>query len=198
VIVTVPGAGAANSASASSSESALPPPPTSPFSEPERKLAPPPPAGPLNPYATPQNIFAEAPFQPPSGADAVERARWRLIGPAIGMILFALSGLGFMALVGIVVALDPNRIFKEVGPDPAERAGAYGFFVAYFSVGLLSRLVQIAGAIAMLRVRGYVLAMAGAISALVPCEIYCCIPCAPFGIWALIMLLSWDVKRAFR
>jgi len=114
------------------------------------------------------------------------------------MILFALAGLGFMALVAVVFAVDPNRIFKEVGPDPAERVGAYGFLIAYFTLGLLSRCVQLAGAIAMLRVRGYSLAMAGAISAMIPCEIYCCLPCLPFGIWGLVMLLSWDVKRAFR
>jgi hypothetical protein len=157
----------------------------------------PPGAGPLNPYAAPQSVFAPDLFHPISGPQLIERARFRLLGPAIGMILFALCGLAFMAMIGAVVAVDPNRLFKEVGNDPAERAGAYGFFIAYFSVGLISRLVQIAGAIAMLRVRGYGLAMAGAISALVPCEVYCCIPSLPFGIWGVVMLLNTDVKRAF-
>ena len=196
-VVSVPGATAATSAGGQPGESTFPPPPISPFAERETKATPLPAAGPLNPYATPQNIFAEGPFQPSSGPDSTERARWRLIGPAIGMIVFALTGLAFMALVVIALLVDPDRILREVGPDPAERAGAYGFIAAYFSIGLLSRLTQIAGAIAMLRLRGYTLAMAGAISTLIPCEIYCCIPCLPFGIWALIALMNRDVKRAF-
>jgi hypothetical protein len=114
------------------------------------------------------------------------------------MIVFALTGLGFMALLGGVLATEPNVVFKDIGPDPAERAGAYGFFVAYFTVGLLTRVMQLLGAISMLRVRGYSLAMVGAISALFPCEIYCCLPSLPLGIWALIVLSSADVKRAFR
>ena len=151
-----------------------------------------------NPYAPPANIFAADPFQPVSPAVTAERVRSRLLAPAIGMIIFALTGLLFMAMVAVGMMADPNRVFRDVGDDPARRAGAIGFFVAYFSVGLITRLVQLVGAIAMLRVRGYSLAMVGAIATVIPCEVYCCIPCLPFGIWALIVLNSAEVKVAFR
>jgi hypothetical protein len=39
--------------------------------------------------------------------------------------------------------------------------------------------------------------MTGAISALIPCEVYCWIPSLPFGIWALIVLNNAEVKAAF-
>jgi hypothetical protein len=158
-----------------------------------------PPAGAaMNPYAPPANVFAQDPFQQLPAPMAAERARSRLLAPAIGMIVFAVAGLGFMALVAVGFALDPNGVFKNVGDDPAQRVGAYGFFVAYFTVGLLTRVLQLLGAIAMLRGRGYRLALAGAISTVIPCEVYCCLPCLPFGIWALIVLNNRDVKAAFR
>jgi hypothetical protein len=151
-----------------------------------------------NPYASPTNIFAADPFQPVSAAVTAERVRSRLLVPSIGMIVFALTGLLFMAMVAVGMMADPNQVFQNVGDDPAKRAGAIGFFVAYFSVGLITRLVQLVGAIAMLRVRGYSLALAGALATVIPCEVYCCLPCLPFGIWALVVLNSAEVKAAFR
>jgi hypothetical protein len=96
-----------------------------------------------------------------------------------------------------MATVDPDVLFRDVGPDPAERAGAIGFLVAYFGVGFLTRALQILGAIAMLRQRGYGLAMAGAICGLIPCEYFCCLPSLPFAIWALIVLNSAEVKAAF-
>src|SRR3954453_20099424 len=64
-----------------------------------------------NPYAPPANIFAADPFQPVSPAVTAERVRSRLLAPAIGMIVFALTGLLFMALVAVGMVADPNRVF---------------------------------------------------------------------------------------
>lgn len=113
------------------------------------------------------------------------------------MIVFALTGLAVMALVAIMATIDPELLFREVGRDPAERAGAFGFWIAYFGVGFLTRALQILGAVAMLRQRGYGLALAGAIAGLIPCEYICCLPSLPFAIWALIVLNSGEVKAAF-
>lgn len=153
----------------------------------------PPAPTPVNPYAPPE-VTASQQWQP---AAPKEQARARLIIPAIGMIVFALLGLSFMGLAGIGMAANPKEMFPNVEQDPAGRAGAVGFIVAYFTVGFLSRIVQLLGAIAMLRVRGYSLAMAGAICAIIPCDVYCCLPCFPLGIWALIALNSAQVKAAF-
>jgi len=161
------------------------PAPTNPFAEQSLPYA-----IPLNPYASPVAPTSTLPL--PS-----EQARRKLMVPAIAMIVMALPALGMMALLGVVMAVEPDEIFKNQGQDPAEQIGAYGFFAAYFTIGLVTRVLQILGAIAMLRVRGYGLAMAGAISAIIPCEIYCCLPCLPFGIWALVVLNNQQVKAAF-
>jgi hypothetical protein len=168
---------------------------------------PPPEKPPANPFADQPLLQSTMnPYAPPAGPAmqawpaqmTKEQARARLLGPAIGLIVFAIAGLGFMALLGIVMVADPDEVFKDVGQDPAEKAGAVGFFAAYFTVGLVTRIVQLLGAIAMLRARGYALAMAGAICAIIPCEIYCCLPCLPLGIWALAVLNNAQVKAAFQ
>ncbi|MBN1590539.1 MAG: hypothetical protein JW888_13575 [Pirellulales bacterium] len=50
----------------------------------------------------------------------------------------------------------------------------------------------------MLRLRSYALAMTAAILAIIPCFYPCCIPGAPFGIWAVIVLADGNVRAAFR
>jgi hypothetical protein len=54
----------------------------------------------------------------------------------------------------------------------------------------------LAGAICMLRLRIYPLAMTGAIVAMLPC-FNCCLVGLPFGIWALVVLNRPEVKHAF-
>lgn len=138
----------------------------------------------LNPYATPAELH-QPNWQTPL---TIDQARARLLGPAIGMFLCALAGLGFMALAALGALTD----------NPAEDVIANGFFVGYFIFGMVSRVVQLAGAVAMWRVQNYSLAMTGAVCALVPCEMFCCLPSLPFGIWGLIVLNNAAVKAAFR
>jgi hypothetical protein len=150
-----------------------------------------------NPYASPS--AAGAYFQPAKPAyGSREAVRPWLLGPAIGSTIIAVCGLVFMAMVVLGMTLDPNQVFKDAPQDPAERAGFYGFFVIYFAGGLITRLIQLVGAISLFRVRGYGLAMAAMICALLPCDVYCCIFSLPFGIWGLIMLNKPDVKAAFQ
>jgi hypothetical protein len=155
-----------------------------------------PPASP-NPYAAPANPSAPDPFHTLTGPELAGRAHSKLILPGIGMIVFALTGLAVMALVAIMATLDPDMLFRDVGPDPAEKVGAISFLIAYFGVGFLTRALQILGAIAMLRQRGYGLALSGAVCGLIPCEYFCCLPSLPFAIWALIVLNSAEVRAAF-
>jgi hypothetical protein len=200
-VVMVPGGGGSAGASPSL-EPALPAGSRSPFAESRAPLSSLEPKrdtpAPLNPYATPANPFAHDPFQTVPSADLAQRAYWKLLWPAVGLIVFGLLGLAFMALVGFGFAMDPDIFFGNVDRDPAQRAGAIGFLVAYFTVGFVTRVLQLLGAIAMIRQRGYGLALAAGISALIPCEIYCCLPSFPLGVWALIMLNSAEVKAAFK
>jgi hypothetical protein len=152
---------------------------------------------PVNPYAPPNPMANYGHFGQPQRMP-IDTARAWLLGPAIGMIVGSALGLIFMAFATIGLAADPNGVFDQAPQDPAESAGFYGFLFAYFIGGFLTRLIQIIGAIAMLRVRGYSLAMAGAICAVIPCDVYCCILCLPFGIWGLISLNNAQVKSAFQ
>jgi hypothetical protein len=151
---------------------------------------------PVNPYAPPNpaaNYFQ--PMKPAFGSrDAVRP--W-LLGPAIGSVIFAVCGLGFMSMVVLGLSINPDQLMEDAPQDPAEQIGFYGFFVVYFAGGLITRLIQLIGAIALFRVRGYSLAMAAMICALLPCDVYCCIFCLPIGIWGLIVLNKPEVKAAF-
>ena len=60
----------------------------------------------------------------------------------------------------------------------------------------LSALVAYAGW-QMRQLRNWGLSMAGAIVAMIPCS-GCCLLGLPIGIWAIVVLIDNDVKRAFR
>jgi hypothetical protein len=73
-----------------------------------------------------------------------------------------------------------------------------GFLNWDCGVSLFLNLLTFAGALQMLRLRGYGLAVLGSIAALNPFNIPCCLVQAPFGLWALIVLLNGDVRRGFQ
>ena len=52
------------------------------------------------------------------------------------------------------------------------------------------------GAIKLMRLQSYGLAMAACIVAMLPCQC-CCLFGLPFGIWALVVLSKPEVKSAF-
>src|SRR5437016_3807923 len=63
--------------------------------------------------------------------------------------------------------------------------------VAYYTmlcgaIGLALNLLTVLGAVMMMRLRGYGLAMLGSILALNPLNAPCCLLEMPFGLWALI------------
>jgi hypothetical protein len=63
-------------------------------------------------------------------------------------------------------------------------------------VGLLLNLLMVIGGLKMKSLSGYGLAMTGSIVAIIPCGGCACFA-IPIGIWALVVLLNSDVKRAF-
>ena len=154
-------------------------------------------SAPLNPYAASPLVTPE-PWSSLPRQQLLEQTRQKLLWPAVGMLFCAVSGLGIMALAGFGFASDPEVLFRSLDNEPTQRAGALGFIVTYFTVGFATRTLQLLGALAMIRQTGYGLAYAGALSALIPCEIYCGIPSFPLGIWALVVLHQLDVKAALR
>ena len=54
------------------------------------------------------------------------------------------------------------------------------------------------GAMKMMRLENYGLAMAASIIAMVPCLSPCCCLGIPVGIWSIVVLTNAEVKAAFR
>lgn len=63
-------------------------------------------------------------------------------------------------------------------------------------MGLIANLLVIVGAMKMRSLSGYPLALTGAIAGIIPVGGCCCLT-MPLGIWALVVLVNQDVKRAF-
>lgn len=164
---------------------------TAELADPDRRSAP------LNPYAAFPLVTPE-PGSSLSRQQLLEQTRHKLLWPGTGLLFCAVSGLGIMALAGFGFASNPEVLFDSLSPEPTQRAEALGFIATYFTVGFATRTLQLLGAVAMIRQTGYGLAYAGALSALIPCEIYCGIPSFPLGIWALMVLHQVDVKAALR
>jgi hypothetical protein len=131
-------------------------------------------------------------------------------GPAIALLVVAILGILF-ALAALVNSLrtDPGAVVAQaqkqnpqMNAEQAEwlsKVGEYGTKggAAYDGVLLLASVLVLFGAIQMLKLRSYGLAMTGSILSLIPCISPCCILGIPFGIWSLIVLLRPEVKQAF-
>jgi hypothetical protein len=147
---------------------------------------------PVNPYATPA---VAPPLDYGSGLGGTlsrDEARIRLFGPAIGLIMTVVVGTCFLLLFLLGVILDPKALQR--GP---EGPGFAIFLGSVFVGGLLAHMVQLIGAIAMLRVRGKIWAMLGTAASFIPCNFYCCWLAFPFSIWGAIILANPDVRAAF-
>jgi len=69
--------------------------------------------------------------------------------------------------------------------------------IASAAVGFVVNLLTVIGAFMMRSLKGYGLAMTGAIAGIVPMGGCCCLT-LPFGIWALVVLVNADVKAGFK
>ena len=138
----------------------------------------------------------------------------RVKGPATGLIvlaglsiaweLFNLLGtaLGFMAgIMEKVVEMMPPETPPEVRQALLGNAGNAGSLILTYVFGVIALGVYafvLYGALQMLKLRSWVLAVAASIVAMVPCiGSCCCFVGLPLGIWSLVVLMNRDVKAAF-
>jgi hypothetical protein len=126
-----------------------------------------------------------------------QRAASRLAGPAISLIVVSLLSLGYWCVcapVGIVGTLnDQNR------QNLPEAQRTLNLFIQVFSI---IAVVIVNGFIVISSIQkknasSYGVTMAAAIGSVIPCCSPCYVLGIPFGIWALIVLLDPEVKRAF-
>ncbi len=155
----------------------------------------------------PEFAPATPPPPPPApiGLPAVgPGVRDQVVGPAIGLIVFAI--LGFLLQAAALVwrvgfaAMAASQMSGTWGNTPPPWAALFSgtLGIASSIIGLLvSGLILLAG-IKMQRVQNYGLAMAGSIIAMIPCVSPCCLIGLPIGIWAVVILSRPDVKAAFQ
>src|SRR4029450_3269232 len=121
---------------------------------------------------------------------------------APAVILIVVSGLGVVAQRGRLVAgLGRGmRLPPDAPVEVARLANMLSGPLALVSVlfGLAVCGFIIFGAVKMMNLQSYGLAMAAAILASIPCISPCCCVAMIPGIWSIVVLSSAEVKAAFR
>jgi len=156
----------------------------------------------------PDQLPPQAP--PPYSTTPIEA---QVKAPAISIVVLAILNL-FSQLIAMAVSMiDPQSWYDR---DMLESLGVPPDIIAAIEEGLLvepdaitmafdmgSNFIlavamgfMLIGALKMLRLESYGLALTAAILAILPCT-YCCCPGVLFGIWALAVLLKPEVKYAF-
>jgi hypothetical protein len=172
----------------------------------------------LQPQSQPQPQIQPQPFPtsaPPSSAFDPGGAK-RVVQPAatallVMGILMALFNLAFIVLVFVGGGIEsmmqslrdnpdlPPEISRALG-DMDATAGAAGMVPWFIFVCL--DLFVIFAALRMKQLRGYGVALAGAIISTIPCltshPCCCCLINIPIGIWCIIVLAKPEVRDAFR
>jgi hypothetical protein len=140
--------------------------------------------------------------------------------PAVGLIVIAVLNIVvaiYFVISGVVTSNLPDEEFeKEVTAawTPAQRdmAEKAGYTVALMkrltlflglgagALGGFLSLLTILGAVRMMSLKSYGLAVLVSVLAAVPCVSFmaCCGPGEGVGIWALVVLLNPEVRSAFR
>ncbi len=144
-----------------------------------------------NPYESP---LSENPFEAPVAVSGVPRGN-PLLPPAI--ILLVLSSLFGVYLLGSL-SYQLYRVLPHVDTSPPERTRRV-IGTAFAAVGWVSvNAAIIVGSIAMIRLKGYRSALAGAICATIPVCTPCFVLGIPFGIWAIALLGKQEIRECFR
>jgi hypothetical protein len=96
--------------------------------------------------------------------------------------------------------MDPEQrdVLEKQGWTPHDLVviGA-NFFLGWGGLTALAAVFGLFGAIRMMSLHSYGLAMLGAMLTAIPCVTPCCLIGQVAGIWALIVLINPDVRKAF-
>ena len=133
-----------------------------------------------------------------------ESAKSAVAAPAI--IIAIIAGLGILGAIAMLAlpqamlqiaeraqtdAAEAEKLREALQANRAVSMGQYALMIVLSAVALF-------GAVQMMRLRSYGLAMTAAIISLIPCVGPCCCIAIPFGIWALVVLMKPNVKAAFQ
>ncbi len=147
-----------------------------------------------------------------------EVARRRVRPPAILMLIVGvlnlLCGLFFMVRSISVkqegMPTNFKQVWEDMDPEARDNLVQNGwspeslFFalinsvLVYGGVASLVSVISVFGAIRMMSLHSYGLAMFGAILTAIPCVTPCCLIGQVAGVWAILILLNPAVRKAFR
>ena len=129
-------------------------------------------------------------------------------------VLNLLIGLGFAGMGAFMAAQGPDELRRQTleglqgfpqyrdAIEKQDKQTTYTVAVAEYLGGgilwILLSIIAVIGAIRMMSLRNYGLAMTSAILTVIPCVTPCCFLGQGAGIWALIVLMNNDVRAAFR
>jgi hypothetical protein len=86
---------------------------------------------------------------------------------------------------------------QQIDTSTAEGTGQMAGLVGGLISWTVASIIVMMGSICMLKYKGYSMAIAAAIAAIIPLCSPCFILGIPFGIWALVVLLRPEIKARF-
>jgi len=137
------------------------------------------------------------PVLPPS-----ETAASQVRGPAIFILVLSILDI-LASLLGMASAAFNSTLLPTLLPNlPRENIQIQQKFAFLFTlpanvVGLIMAVVCLIGALKMMKLSSYGLALTSAILTMIPCGTCCCLLNIGAGIWALVVLSKPEVKSAF-
>lgn len=151
--------------------------------------------------------FAAGQFVPPPPTPVVPAslvsASDQVKAPAIALIVVASLGIAYYLFNAVVTLALGGAMFQHEMPSnvpPELRTliqGMRGPLSGIVSLAIVAlNAFVLLGAVKMMRLQSYGLAMAACIIAMLPCQC-CCVLGLPFGIWALVVLNKPEVKSSF-
>jgi hypothetical protein len=154
--------------------------------------------------------------QLPGDGAVLRRVRPPAIFLLIVSVLNFLAGLYFMVNgiiikkgVGVVQA-QAEKQWDDMKPEERDMAKKFGInspgdlvtligniYLGWGGLMALVSVLSVFGAVRMLSLHSYGLAMFGAIVAIIPCVTPCCLIGQIAGVWAFVILVQSDVRKAF-
>jgi hypothetical protein len=138
-----------------------------------------------------------------SAGDGRDAALQLVKGPAIALIITASLGMAYYAFSGLFTLFTGGAMFHhEIPPEVPPQMRAFLEGMQGPLAGAISLVIAavngfvLFGAIQLLRLRNYSVAMVASVVAMLPCQC-CCLFGLPFGIWALVVLNKPEVKSHF-
>jgi hypothetical protein len=142
-----------------------------------------------------------------SGGDGRAHAESEVSGPAIGLMVTGVMGIGYgvLGILGNIFGVTMNSLNNFNGMNGMNNpqmmqlmqmsTGALGIIMSVLKVVLGAFIVY--GALKMKSLQQHGLALGAAIVAVIPCISPCCCIGIPIGIWALIVLNKPEVRGYF-